>query len=203
MTDDLYETLGVARDASPEEIHRAYRKRAMDTHPDQGGTSEAFGAVALAHRILSDDQKRARYDRTGRIDDEADNTDAIALELIEQLLNGAVQDPDAKHKDLIGHMSGILKASMEEAQAAIGVFVRQEHKILDLLKRFRTKNDRNVVSMLLNRRLDRVRGQVAAHERSVAAHKRAIEILKDYTFDTEVPPGFNVFFPTTNHTNTY
>lgn len=65
MADDLYEVLGVARTASPEEIKKAYRRRARESHPDTGGDEEVFKRVTHAHQVLSDPERRARYDRFG------------------------------------------------------------------------------------------------------------------------------------------
>ena len=67
MDADLYATLGVDRSASPEEIARAGRRKARETHPDKGGSEEAWHALALAREVLGDDAKRARYDATGEI----------------------------------------------------------------------------------------------------------------------------------------
>jgi molecular chaperone DnaJ len=66
---DYYETLGVARDASDDEIKKAYRKLAMQYHPDRNGGSkeaeERFKTVTEAYDVLRDAQKRAAYDRYG------------------------------------------------------------------------------------------------------------------------------------------
>ena len=62
---DLYELLEVPRDASPEEIKRAYRRQARRHHPDAGGDEEAFKQITHAFQVLSDPQRRARYDRFG------------------------------------------------------------------------------------------------------------------------------------------
>ena len=64
---DLYQLLGVARDASREEIALAWRRRARDEHPDarhgDDGAPARFQAVAEAWQVLGDPARRAAYDR--------------------------------------------------------------------------------------------------------------------------------------------
>ena len=66
MTQDLYEMLGVARDADADTIKKAYRRLARQLHPDVNpdpATQERFKEVSAAYEVLSDPQKRATYDR--------------------------------------------------------------------------------------------------------------------------------------------
>ena len=66
---DYYEILGVGKSATPEEIKKAYRKVAIQYHPDKNPDNkeaeEKFKEAAEAYEVLSDTDKRAKYDRFG------------------------------------------------------------------------------------------------------------------------------------------
>lgn len=66
---DYYEVLAVAKDASAEDVRKAYRQAALKNHPDRNpgdnGAASRFKEATEAYQVLSDDDKRARYDRFG------------------------------------------------------------------------------------------------------------------------------------------
>jgi len=64
---DYYQILGVSRDASPDEIKKAYYKLAHKHHPDKGGEEKKFKEINEAYQTLSDKEKRTKYDRFGRV----------------------------------------------------------------------------------------------------------------------------------------
>ncbi|KAG6890966.1 hypothetical protein C0992_011725 [Termitomyces sp. T32_za158] len=75
MATDLYETLGISQSATPEQVRKAYKKRALETHPDRLGpgissadkarSEELFRKVNNAYEVLRDSQNRRIYDRHG------------------------------------------------------------------------------------------------------------------------------------------
>jgi len=98
MNKDLYEILGVSRNATEDEIKKAFRKLSLQYHPDrQGGKSEEekkaaeekFKEIGAAYAILSDPDKKAQYDRFGTVD--------------ENMMNGTGFNFD----DIFGHMEDI------------------------------------------------------------------------------------------------
>src|SRR5579859_598522 len=66
---DYYEALGVGREATPDQLKKAYRALAMKFHPDRNPGDKAaehkFKEISEAYDVLKDDQKRAAYDRFG------------------------------------------------------------------------------------------------------------------------------------------
>jgi len=92
----LYETLGVAPDATVHEIRSAYRQLALRYHPDKnpGDDGQMFVAVAQAFEVLSDSARRARYDRSG--DDCLNQLDLVsAEELMEAFFAQCKKTPDS------------------------------------------------------------------------------------------------------------
>lgn len=70
MARDYYKILGIKRDASEEDIKKAYRRLAHQFHPDKkGGNEEKFKEINEAYQVLSNKEKKAQYDRFGRIFD--------------------------------------------------------------------------------------------------------------------------------------
>lgn len=65
-TANYYETLGVKKDATADEIKKAFRRLARKHHPDAGGDEERFKDINEAYEVLSDPEKRSQYDQYGQ-----------------------------------------------------------------------------------------------------------------------------------------
>jgi molecular chaperone DnaJ len=61
-TETYYDILGVAEDASQEDIKKSYRRLAKENHPDKGGNEELFKKISVAYDTLGDESKRQEYD---------------------------------------------------------------------------------------------------------------------------------------------
>jgi len=64
-----YKILGVQKGGSEKDIKRAYRELAMKNHPDKGGSADKFKQIAAAYEILSDPEKKRKYDQFGSYND--------------------------------------------------------------------------------------------------------------------------------------
>jgi molecular chaperone DnaJ len=108
-TPDLYAVLGVSRDASPEEIKSSYRRLARQYHPDvnksDADAEERFKEIGQAYAILSDEQKRAQYDRFGTTDDVPSDTffgGASTISDLFEMFFGATAGPGARSRRTYG-----------------------------------------------------------------------------------------------------
>lgn len=88
-----YDILGVGRDASPDEIKAAYRRKASETHPDKGGSDAEAAAVNDAYALLSDATRRSKFDTTGDVS-RAPTIDELARSELASLFNQALQALD-------------------------------------------------------------------------------------------------------------
>lgn len=70
---NYYDILGVAKNATPEEIKKAFKKKAMQHHPDKGGNADQFKQINEAFQALSDPQQRRTYDQFGTTNPSAGN----------------------------------------------------------------------------------------------------------------------------------
>lgn len=99
MSEDLYATLGVSRDASPEEIKKAFKRQAITNHPDKNPgdkeKEEAFKKANTAYEILSNPQKKEMYDKFGVIDPSQGGPPPDISEILKEMFHGGGGIPGA------------------------------------------------------------------------------------------------------------
>jgi len=185
----LYGDLGVQPTASQEEIRAAYRKRAKISHPDAGGSSEAFRKLSRARKVLSDPAARAHYDETGEETEPAiDQTDTHALGLIGQMMDGALggnEDPVAAR--LIDLMITKLEQDQNSVRQRIAVAQRALNRAKRMERRFKKKSPGdNRMQALLDATARNFKARLDKDQMNLKVAARAIEILKDHTYDPEL-----------------
>lgn len=145
---DPYDELGVPRDASKDEIRRAFKRRAHATHPDKGGDGESFKRVNAAATLLLDDARRERYDAgggDGNQDEHAMMANAVFGILLQGIDRGAPDPVDF----VIQHF----RREIANLQATHGQLQKDIAKNERALKRMRkaksaTRSDTMLMDML-------------------------------------------------------
>lgn len=99
---DPYAVLGVAKDATLEEIKAAYRTASKAAHPDrEGGSTERMTDVNVAYMLLSDPERRAQYDKTGTktpVESDEKKAESFMLGLLASLVRSLAPDQGLVHE---------------------------------------------------------------------------------------------------------
>lgn len=179
-----YETLGVARDATPTQLKKAFRMAAHKAHPDKGGDVEAFQAIQKAYAVLSDPERRAQYDATGS-DDVFPHMEA-ALQLIAQNLPGIIvsgaNDPIQA-----------LRTSVDGKEQEVNIALLNVRTWLKNARRMRDKmilknpNSENPLLGILDSQIANNVNQETALNNLIEALKCARTILENYDWNDPQP----------------
>ena len=183
---DLYQILGVRRAASQGEIQRAYRRKAKTSHPDGGGSVKAFSEISTAYTVLTDPNRRERYDSTGDIEPlRPNNLDVSAIEVIAQKLGMIIHaECDVTSVDLDALIEQAIREDIAERNAGISSLrraIERARRIRDRVKR-KTNGEDNMLARVLDWHETTAKSHIKQSEEAVSSMERALEILKDYSF---------------------
>lgn len=190
MKADLYAALGVPRDAGPDEIKRAHRRKAKETHPDvEGGDATAFHAAQKAYAVLISPEKRAKYDATGDFDEGADNAHVEALTIIRQMMDQIVgQVGDRFEIDIVAKMREAMDDRIAAIHSDMAKMRSAAERLAKLGKRFRCKRGhQNMLRGIVDAKRRAVEDSLASGERAIAAISKARAMLDIYSFDVDEP----------------
>jgi curved DNA-binding protein CbpA len=189
---DHYAVLGVARDATHEDIKAAYRRKSREHHPDKGGDAAAMQAVNRAWEVLGDPERRARYDATG--DERASDRDpmqAAAVSALADLMSGALEAHNP-----VAHCHGELSQRQRECEQQI-MMARQKMRRLEKrrgLVRVKTDGAANIYQGLVDAQLAAARAVIEGNEKVLQLSKLVGQLLADYEFTGEtIKPEPGVF----------
>lgn len=189
MKPDLYKNLGVPRNATRDEVKRAYRRRAKECHPDAGnkhpGAVVKWHAVQEAYDTLVDDSKRARYDETGDVGggDAVQKKAAASLAALFQVL---AQRADTKHDDLVHYAKNEIENAKKLATAKASEAMAKASKLRDAAARLTAKEGaENFLSAALEAQATVAEREADASLEECKCMFQALEMLKAFSYRTD------------------
>lgn len=205
MTADLYQMLGVGKKASRKQIREAYRQKAKATHPDTGGSAETFALVKRAHDVLTDDERRAKYDSNGDTSEpKRDDSLRMAINIIGIVLDRVLTKIDRKNADpvafdIVADMKVMLGGDIDTLSNHVTVAKRNLVKAEKMLGRFRVKKGENFLDDIMRQKVEAARGNVKILEEQLTTGKKAMDMLREFSFACDAgasgaygAPSFNM-----------
>lgn len=195
MKKSLYNVLGVKETASPDEIKRAYRRKAAAVHPDKGGSAELMAEANRAYACLKDPMARLNYDQTGQEQKPIDDT-AIATDKLVQAFNVVLGAPEGFAGDFCVEVCKWLKMEnqkMVDCRAHAKKIIKHLESRRKKIRLKRGQKSVNLWERLIDERLKALHLDVLKCEQEIKVYKMALEMLERYEGDeSEVQPAFLV-----------
>ena len=184
MTEDLYELLGVERDALPHIIKAAYRRLAAVHHPDRGGDQEMFVAITTAYNVLMDPKLREMYDLTGSAGGE--NPLAVQHRVIDSLAH-MFELVLSRNKDMIEETDIIEQMEFETGRVK-DVNLKRRAELMTALKSFnrvvgrikRKGEEKNVFAEIAAKRITELSDELEHVAKVLSDIERMLEIMADH-----------------------
>lgn len=179
-----YDSLGVPPDATPDQIKRAYRGKARETHPDKGGDAEEFAAVAAAYDVLSDPARRLLYDATGQ----QPETQPIEIEVRTILLGMFNQALAADlQTDIITAIRKEIKAGSERVRLDAKRLEERAKKLEKRRSKITSTSEVNLAHLVIDGELKNIAQSLAGLDHQYAVEHALLTELDAYSEEFEAP----------------
>lgn len=191
---DLYERLGVSRDASHKVLKGAWREKAHLHHPDRGGDPKEFAKVKEAWDVLSDTASRQYYDDVGEappIMSESDIENAarsLATTIIDSVI---MQETNPDGNDVLGTIMNSLQRQVQEF-ATRRATLNERRRVLDALLRRLTRKAKAssrpaILLLVLNARRKALKADEYSMIRDRKIYEVVVEIFREYQYEYDKP----------------
>ena len=183
MNKNLYDILGVSKNATFEEIKAKYKSLAQQHHPDKGGDPEIFKEIKNAYEVLSDPVNRKKYDTTGHYEFGTSLRDQ-ALEQLSRLFFNLLSNINPDLDDLILIMKNESRREKENINGNINACNAQMFKLKKIINKIKKKKDdgENLLKMFAENKLKMHQNELQNFVRQIQIVDSVIEILEEYQY---------------------
>jgi curved DNA-binding protein CbpA len=183
MDTNLYDILGLSKNASFDEIKAKYKSLAQQHHPDKGGDPDLFKKIKHAYEILSDSIRRKKYDTTGQYD-HGPSIQTEALDTLCRLFFSIVPNINADIDDLILIMKNESRRERDVVNNNINIcnsYIEKLNKIINKIKKKKDDGE-NLLKMFAENQLKTHHNELQNFKRQIEIIDIVIEMLEDYQY---------------------
>lgn len=191
-----YEVLGVSETATLADIKKAYRQNAAKSHPDQGGDRDQFQEVQKAYEVLSDSERRKKFDETGDCGEADSSGPSLVFVLLNEKLRMILSNAMLMGEDLdiLKELHRSLKSERHGTQKLIKTYEASISVMRRHASRVHKKSDGdNILASIILGPVPAMEVEMQKMKNHCDVVNEALEILKDYECRMEggkagVPP---------------
>jgi len=175
---DPYKTLEVESNSSTQEIKKAYKKKAAVHHPDKGGDEEEFHQIKLAYNVLSDPERREKYDKTGKVYDspkvestiESNLTELFAAIIEQEHFKGNIID-NAKH--MVSERISALSSNVNKTRKKLNKLEKNKNRI-------KVSDGQNIFQILIDGKIYRLTQEIDNMDSEISIAEKVLSLLVEY-----------------------
>lgn len=185
---NLYGILGVHKNSTPEEIKTAYRNLAKIHHPDKGGSKEEFSRIQEAYDVLSDAERKVKYDQTGETEKERGFEEQFFGFVASQIIPIIEQAKDLNFdlmKEAKDHIEGLIRIGKKN----IHELMEKKAHFEQAIERCKSKNGKeNIMAKILQSKLDHIKNVKIQVESELQFIEKCLVEIDNFDYDfTEMP----------------
>ena len=179
---DPYGDLELERDATPEQIKKAYYRLSKNYHPDVGGDPEVFQRIARAYEVLSDPDKKKHFDETGFVKGEM-NLDMMMNQFIFTLMTQIIQLADPETTDILEALKHEVRAQIKVAQGKFSKLETYFKRLGKTKKKMKSSKGKGILLMLLENEIKVTSHKVQRGQMEIDAMKKSVDLLDEYDYE--------------------
>lgn len=198
----LYTILDVENEASPEDIKKAYRKKAQAHHPDkEGGDEELFKEIQKAYEILSDANKRKHYDETG--EESKDNLNNEVIESLIGIVLNVIQGNDVKRNNILATAITLVNRQQDTHRSKRKQAKLEHERLVEAARRITcVKGKENILKLAIESQANRIKLAMREIDKVLAIGEEILVVIADYSYETDQPQSpaaSSVYQPWNSH----
>lgn len=195
VEEDLYDILGIDKDADENEIRKAYHEKSKENHPDKGGDHEVFVKISFAYSVLSDPDKRKEYDSYGTTSNTSEKEKA-AVNLVKSIISNTISENCAMEgrvqfgtsragiAGIARTMNNVIKRQIAETKKVISNTEMTIEKLEKQVNKTRLKKKAkwkvDLYDSVIHEIIEQARDHKAKAENHLSMLELAMEIASDY-----------------------
>lgn len=182
----LYNILDVAVDATLDEIKEAFRNKAQVHHPDKGGEASVFFEILEAYRILSDPEKREKYDKTGYSGENESDDKEVCMEVLKTLFTSVLSNHNILKIDIptqlvsmvMNAIDGFKKSKVQGAKR-----IKDYETVRGRLK-YKKESDIDILDIVIVTEIKKLKSHQIFLDYQLKIYGMIIDVISNYTYNT-------------------